>query len=156
MGHSALLFKFSVEEEVASHCRISSFSLSRETLPVGKGSFLLRSTPKIQASDPASQASEPASQALEPLRPGWLALRLGWPALRPGSLARRPAWQALRPAWLALRHSRGERTDGRTDGQTYGRTDVQTYRHTDGRAENLPILQDFVPYRGRCPATAQL
>ena len=22
--------------------------------------------------------------------------------------------------------------------------------------ENLPILQDFVPYRGRCPATAQL
>ena len=27
---------------------------------------------------------------------------------------------------------------------------------TDGRTENLPILQDFVPYRGRCPATAQL
>ena len=26
----------------------------------------------------------------------------------------------------------------------------------DGRMENLPILQDFVPYRGRCPATAQL
>ena len=22
---------------------------------------------------------------------------------------------------------------------------------TDGRMENLPILQDFVPYRGRCP-----
>ena len=30
------------------------------------------------------------------------------------------------------------------DGQTYG------------WMENLPILQDFVPYRGRCPATAQL
>ena len=29
--------------------------------------------------------------------------------------------------------------------------DVRTY----GRTENLPILQDFVPYRGRCPATAQ-
>ena len=27
---------------------------------------------------------------------------------------------------------------------------------TDGRTEILPILQDFVPYRGRCPATAQL
>ena len=26
---------------------------------------------------------------------------------------------------------------------------------TDGRTENLPILQDFVPYWGRCPATAQ-
>ena len=24
---------------------------------------------------------------------------------------------------------------------------------TDGRTEFLPILQDFVPYRGRCPAT---
>ena len=24
----------------------------------------------------------------------------------------------------------------------------------DGRTEYLPILQDFVPYRGRCPATA--
>ena len=36
---------------------------------------------------------------------------------------------------------RGERTEGRTDGRT------------DGRMENLPILQDFVPYRGRCPAS---
>ena len=34
--------------------------------------------------------------------------------------------------------------DGRMDGRTYG------------RMENLPILQDFVPYRGRCPAAAQL
>ena len=38
----------------------------------------------------------------------------------------------------------------------YGCTDVRTYVQTDGRTENLPILQDFVPYRGRCPATAQL
>ena len=29
--------------------------------------------------------------------------------------------------------------DGWTDGMT------------DERTENLPILQDFVPYRGRCP-----
>ena len=27
---------------------------------------------------------------------------------------------------------------------------------TDEQTENLPILQDFDPYRGRCPATAQL
>ena len=33
-----------VKEEVAFHCCIGSFSLSREKLPVGKGSFLLRST----------------------------------------------------------------------------------------------------------------
>ena len=33
------------------------------------------------------------------------------------------------------------------DGQTDGRT--------DGWRENLPILQDFVPYRGRCPAQLQ-
>ena len=26
----------------------------------------------------------------------------------------------------------------------------------DGQMENLPILQDFVLYQGRCPATAQL
>ena len=52
------------------------------------------------------------------------------------------------------------RTDGRTYVSTYGRTDGRTYGRTDGRTdgrtENLPILQDFVPYRGRCPVTAQL
>ena len=34
---------------------------------------------------------------------------------------------------------RKSETDGRTDGRT------------DKRTENLPILQDFIPYRGRCP-----
>ena len=42
--------------------------------------------------------------------------------------------------------------DGWMDGRTYGQTDVRT----EVRTENLPILQDFVPYRGRCPATAQI
>ena len=42
------------------------------------------------------------------------------------------------------------------NGQTDGRTDGWTDGQTDGRTENLPILQDFVPYRGRCPAAAQL
>ena len=32
-------------------------------------------------------------------------------------------------------------------GRTYGRTDVRT----NVRTEFLPILQDFVPCRGRCP-----
>ena len=26
----------------------------------------------------------------------------------------------------------------------------------DGRTEFLPVLQDFVPYRGRCPATIEV
>ena len=38
--------------------------------------------------------------------------------------------------------------DGRMDGWMDGQT--------NGRIENLPILQDFVPYWGRCPATPQL
>ena len=46
--------------------------------------------------------------------------------------------------------------DGRTDGRTDGRMDGRTDGQTDVRMENLPILQDFVPYRGCCPATAQL
>ena len=33
-----------------------------------------------------------------------------------------------------------------------GRMDVRM----DGRMENLSILQDFIPYWGRCPATTQL
>ena len=37
-----------------------------------------------------------------------------------------------------------------------GWTDRWMDGHMDVRTENLPILQDFVPYRGRCPATAQL
>ena len=37
--------------------------------------------------------------------------------------------------------------DGRTDGRTDGQMDEQT--------KNLPILQDFIPYRGRCPKNGQ-
>ena len=33
------------------------------------------------------------------------------------------------------------------NGHTGGQTDRQTY----GWTENLPIIQDFVPYWGRCP-----
>ena len=41
--------------------------------------------------------------------------------------------------------------DGWTDGRTDGQMDGQTDGWTDGRMENLPILQDFISYRGRCP-----
>ena len=58
---------------------------------------------------------------------GWLGLRPGWLGLRPGWRGLRPGWLGLRPGWLAQRGG------------------------TDERTENLPILQDFVPYRGRCP-----
>jgi hypothetical protein len=68
-------------------------------------------------------------------------------------LAGPQAWLAGLQAWLD--GPEGGRTDGRTDGQMDGRTDGQTNRRTDGRTdgrrENLPILQDFVPYRVCCP-----
>ena len=40
--------------------------------------------------------------------------------------------------------------DGQTDGWTDGRTDGWMDGRMDGRTENLPILQDFDPYRGCC------
>ena len=40
--------------------------------------------------------------------------------------------------------------DQRAEGGTDRRTDGWTNKHT----ENLPILQDFVPYWGRCPASS--
>ena len=46
--------------------------------------------------------------------------------------------------------------DGWMDEWTDGRTDGWTDGQMDERMENLPILQDFVPNHGRCPATAQL
>ena len=35
------------------------------------------------------------------------------------------------------------------------RMDKQTNGKKDERTVNLPILQDFVPYRGRCPASIE-
>ena len=50
-------------------------------------------------------------------------------------------WLGLRPGWMAQMGGGG------------GRTNEWTNKRTDKRTENLPILQDFVPYRGRCPAS---
>ena len=52
-------------------------------------------------------------------------------------LGKPQVWLAGPQAWL--------------DGQEGG-MDGWTYERTYERTENLPILQDFVPYRGRCPA----
>ena len=53
----------------------------------------------------------------------------------------------LRAFYLIFEDGNGH-TDRQTDGQTDGRM--------DGWSENFPILWDFVPHWGRCPATAQL
>ena len=99
----------------------------------------------LRPSQSGLRASQAGLRALEAWLAGseaWLAGSEAWLAgseawlvgSEPASLALRPDWPGLRPAWLALGPSRGG-TDGRTD---------------------LPILKDFVPYRGRCPASAQL
>ena len=64
-------------------------------------------------------------------RPGWLGLRPGWLGLKPG-------WLGLSPGWMAQREER---------------MDVWTDERTNRRTENLPILQDFVPYQGHCPTS---
>ena len=55
-------------------------------------------------------------------------------------LRKKIKFSALKRFLLVVSHCAYRQTDGRTDERT----------------ENLPILQDFVPYWGRCPATAQL
>ena len=52
------------------------------------------------------------------------------------------ASKALRPLWLASDPSY--------------RASYPLQLAKDGRTEFLPILQDFVPYRGRCPATIEV
>ena len=76
------------------------------------------------------------------IQPG---LRPSQPGLRPSQTGLRPSQPGLRPSQPGLADGLG----GGTDGQMDGRTD----RRTNGLMENLPILQDFVPYLGRCPAS---
>ena len=40
---------------------------------------------------------------------------------------------------------------GQASDQPDGQTERRTDKRTDGWMDNLPIIQDFVPYRGRCP-----
>ena len=64
--------------------------------------------------------------------------------MEPAGRGSEPAGRALEPAGRALKPvRRTSEPGGRPQGGTNGRT--------NGWTENLPILQDFVPYRGRCP-----
>ena len=63
---------------------------------------------------------------------GWSSGLAGWALGLAGWLGLRPGWLGLRPSWM---FQRGEQMD----------------KQTNEWMENLPILQDFVPYRGRCP-----
>ena len=78
---------------------------------------------------PARPEAQPARPEAQPARskakPG-----IQVSGFRPGWLGFRPAWLGLRPGWMA---QRGEWTNRLT--------------------ENVPILQDFVPYQGGCPAS---
>ena len=65
-----------------------------------------------------------------------------------GSLA---LWLAGPWVWLAGPQAG---LDGPKGGHTDRRTDGQTDRWMDGHTENLPTLQDFVPYQGPCPKSA--
>ena len=113
--------------------------------------------PSSQAPGPASQAPGPASQARGPASqargPASQAQGPASQAQGPASQARGTASQARGTAKAGPRHSQG-RPEAQTASQASGcrggnkRTDRQTHRK-----ENLPILQDFVSYRGCCPAS---
>ena len=85
-----------------------------------------------------------------------------------GSLITR---KALRPVWLALRQAGWlwasvsiKRLNNKawpgwmppSGGGGNERTNKCTNERTNERTEILPILQDFVPYRGRCPKTVMM
>ena len=84
---------------------------------------------------------------------GWLEGSEGWlegPGGQPAGCEGQPAGSEGQPE--------GGQMDGRTDRQKFfpfHKTlyPSRMYGRTDGWTEFLPILQDFVPCRGRCPAT---
>ena len=79
-------------------------------------------------------------QCWEGLKLSWVSLKTSWEGLRASWEGLRASWEGPKASWEALRASwEAPGGDGRTDGRTNERT------------EFLPILQDFVPYRGRCP-----
>ena len=120
-------------------CRMGRFSVR----PFGRP-FV---RPPLWASQPGLRPSQPGLRPSQlGLRPSQLGLRPSQPDLRPSQPCLKPearlaGWLGLRPGRLGLRPDwmaqRGEWTD----------------KLTNGRTENLPILQNFVPYQGRCPAS---
>ena len=79
-------------------------------------------------------------QRWEGLGLSWVSLRASWEGLRASWEGPKASWEGPKASWEALRAS-WEAPGGGTD------------ERTDERTEFLPILQDFVPYRGRCPKT---
>ena len=80
-------------------------------------------------------------QRWEGLGLSWVSLGASWEGLRASWEGPKASWEGPKASWEALRAS-WEAPGG--DGRTNGRT------------EFLPILQDFVPYRGRCPKSDAL
>ena len=69
----------------------------------------------------------------------WVSLGASWEGLRASWEGPKAGWEGPKASWEALRASWEAPGGGRINGRT------------DKRTEFLPILQDFVPYRGRCP-----
>ena len=84
------------------------------------------------------------------LRPSQPDLRPSQPGLRPSQPGLRPSQPGLRPSQPGLRLRKTARPQA---SGLAGWASGQMYVRTDGCRENLPVLQDFVPYRGRCPAS---
>ena len=102
--------------------------------------------PPLWVSQPGLGPSQPD------LRPSQPDLRPSKPDLRPNQPGLRPSQPGLRASQTGLRHCQpGIRLQAWLDGPEWG-IDGETDRQAYIRRENLPILQDFVPYWGRCPA----
>ena len=69
---------------------------------------------------------------------------IGAVALLPPIKIKEKAWLALDQAWLVGPQAWLDGPEGGMDGQT------------KECMENLPILQDFVPYRGCCPKSQEI
>ena len=67
-------------------------------------------------------------------------------------MALRSLQLTLRSLQLALKYPSGWPSEP-SSGPQIPLTSLWMDKRTDGRTEFLPILQDFVPSRGRCPAT---
>ena len=63
------------------------------------------------------------------------------------------SWEGLGASWEGLKASWGAPKLAGSPSEPAGRPQGGTDGRTDERTEFLPILQDFVPYRGRCPKT---
>ena len=111
-----------------------------QTPPAGPQTLLAgpQTPPASPQTPPAGPQTPPAGPQTPPAGPQ---------TPQPGPQGLRASQQGLRASWRGL----GASQQGLRASQ---RGDVRTDRRTDGRTEFLPILQDFVPCRGRCPKSS--